>query len=242
MSARAQFLLKEKNTNMHVINKTNFMLTISANTDNVEDELVGTMIYNGSIFTYGSQQILNLLRKAKASNTMNSQTRKAIDYSGKSYNSKKIKIVVLLESPSDDEYKTKNQNSNSPAFGLTGGRINSQFLPLISRSVCNTINSFKKICNNGSEIEIILVNAIRYQCDLGKKGNRKIIKFVFNHLWTNMNFSKDLYSRLNYINPDLIIDACSHDLKALIVWGNVNCKLICHTDHPITWNKNTTMS
>ena len=82
-------------------------------------------------------------------------------------------------------------------FGLekTGGRIDRQLISLMNKylNVC-----FPTRPTANSNFDIIIINAIRYQCDLENQGNRAIINSIFEQLWnySPMPFSDDLVERI----------------------------------------------
>lgn len=106
----------------------------------------------------------------------------------------KKRIVIVLESPHKQEYAYE---SPMPALGITG--INLQKL-------------FGKVVNlldlQDDEYEIILMNAVQYQCSLGV--NTSLYR---DHIWLNMWFNeqlkKNFSKRLLSYSPDIIINCCT---------------------------------
>lgn len=131
-------------------------------------------------------------------------------------------------------------------FGLekTGDRINGQLIFLM--------NKYLKVCfptlPTVSNFDIIIMNAIRYQCDLGNQGDRTIINSVFDQLW-NYNttpFSDDLVERIKFVSPSLIINACTSSstggklcTTSFLKNKLSNMRIVEATKHPCAWGGNT---
>ncbi len=209
------------------------------NAGNTDDDIAGEIEYNGSQFEYNQGTILCLETKSKKSQKSNSnQKRVPINYANPNFINERI--VLLLESPSNDEYIGPRFK---PANGATGYRINRQLITLINNhlNIC-----FPTLPNKGQKFDIVIMNSIRYQCDLGYTGNRNIINSVFDQLWNNKKdpFSADLIDRIEIISPILIINACSSIngcklCSTSFLKNNMNFHVVETTQHPSRWSKKT---
>lgn len=123
------------------------------------------------------------------------------------------KIALVLESPHIDEYTT-NYVPIRPANGRTGRKIEKK-LP-------------SKLANNANLLancayEIFIINPVQYQCSCAHflpnfKTNRADTHKVFRKLF-NSNYGKlrqDFINRLGNYNPDIVINACTCSLKAIV--------------------------
>lgn len=223
----------------------NFLLTSifssASNSGNVDDDFVGTITFDGNQFTYKNSIKLCLERKAKIAKN-NSQQRIAINYNNKQISLTNERIALILESPSNSEFLSSRP---CPAWGKTGDRINGQLISLMNKylKVC-----FPTLPMANSNFDIIIMNAIRYQCDLGNQGNRTIINSVFDQLW-NYNttpFSNDLVERIKFVSPSLIINACTSSSTGVKLCTTTflknklsNVRIVEATKHPCAWGKKT---
>lgn len=224
----------------------NFLLTSifpsASNPGNVDDDFVGTISFDGNQFTYNNSIKLCLERKAKIAKKNNTQQRIAINYHNKQISSINERIALILESPSNSEFISSRP---CPAWGRTGGGINEQLISLMNKyvNVC-----FPTRPTAHSHFDIIIINAIRYQCDLGNQGNRTIINSVFEQLWnySPTPFSDDLVERIKFVSPSLIINACTSSNTGLKLCTTSflknklsNVRIVEATSHPCGWNKYT---
>lgn len=106
-------------------------------------------------------------------------------------------IVMILESPHINEYKYANENFIAPAIGKTGELLKKWFYKCI-----------KKHLSPNKKYNVILMNAIQYQCSLGEDTIIYRDKLWCN-LWFNYNKKDDFIKRLKHYNPDIIINACT---------------------------------
>lgn len=223
----------------------NFLLTSifpsASNPGNVDDDFVGTISFDGNQFTYNNSIKLCLERKAKIAKN-NSQKRSAVNYNNKQISLTNERIALILESPSNSEFLPSRP---CPAWGKTGDRINGQLIFLMNKylKVC-----FPTLPTANSNFDIIIMNAIRYQCDLGNQGNRTIINSVFDQLWdyNTTPFSDDLVERIKFVSPSLIINACTSSstgvklCKTSFLKNKLsNVRIVEATKHPCAWDRNT---
>ena len=239
---------------IHSISNYKFVINYPATYQNLpcDDQMVGEIVFDGKQFktANGSLQF-NLLRKANA----NGQARLSVDYkNSNSIPKKHLRMVVLLESPHVDEFAVTGQSySTAPAWGRTGDRFDSYFL-----KVLNNPNNFSNIVSKlvgmpqGNVIfDIYFINAIQFQCSLGL--NLKIANTlrdnIFFGLWnSNPNsFKQDLIDRLDFIDPYIIINACTINLQRLCVNAsslcpylkNKNVIFLSSNEHRSCWCKGT---
>lgn len=106
-------------------------------------------------------------------------------------------IVMILESPHINEYKYANENFIAPAIGKTGDFLQRYFYACI-----------KSCLSHDEKYNVILMNAIQYQCSLGEDTIIYRDK-LWCDLWFNYNKKDDFINRLKHYNPDIIINACT---------------------------------
>ena len=224
----------------------NFILTIAPNVAHCDDAYVGYISYNGYNFIGPQTKKHNeLFLQRNIKKNPNYQIRTPINYGSFAGLENNKKIVIILESPSNNEYNNICEIV-SPAMGNTGGRINKQLIPLLNRSI-SKLNINPQNLNINVRYDIYLVNAIRYHCDLGDPQSRKKVKFIFTFLWDKFNYDKneDLIERLNIIKPDIIINSCTQDLRNLCSKNylqNSQCTMVLDaSSHPLCWNINTSL-
>ena len=103
---------------------------------------------------------------------------------------------------------------------------------------------------NSEIFDVYFVNAIQYLCSLGQQPIKpKLRDFVFEALWNRQpnSFKDDLIERLNFIQPDLIINACTRELQKTCCNGNnimsglkgFNCAFLTASNHILYWNPKT---
>lgn len=89
----------------------------------------------------------------------------------------------------------------APALGTTGCNLDKYFLELLNSKI-----SEYRICDG--EYNVILANAIQYQCSLGV--DTKIYRDrVWLDLWLFKGFNKKAITRLQSYKPDIIINFCT---------------------------------
>lgn len=212
-----------------------------------DDHYIGVQCYNNGYFNYNNSELFDLERKSCKSNQC--QERIKIDYTLQCIPmaDSDLKFVVLLESPHIDEFNST--YGTAPAWGNTGNRLNTQFIKCLNRNI-QCIKS-KIALANDIKISVYIVNAIQYQCSLGLplRHNNKFRDTIFEQLWNTSpnNFLDDLVERLDIINPDLIINACTINLQKTCCNGNaivsrLNNKVtpfISANCHMSAWDKNT---
>ena len=208
------------------------------------DQWVGEIIFNGIDFEYNGSEVFQLTRKKSSG-----QIRVDVNYSASKIKSSKAKIVVLLESPHLEEFKVVGYPYNTaPAWGNTGDRFDSQFIKVLNRHIKN-IGS-KYLLKNRQAFDVYIVNAIQYQCSLGISPiNPSVRNGLFSYLWNLQpdSFYQDLIDRLNFIRPDIIINACTAKLKnrhcnansIMPLLNNKNIAFFTASSHMSVWGKNT---
>ena len=209
------------------------------------DQVVGTICYNRQFTSANGKTTMNF--ETKTNHT--AQSRRNIDYSQYSKGNNKT-IVILLESPHIDEFNIQGQTyTTAPAWGKTGTMINKYFILALNNSISAIQNNCPNFLTNITTYDVLLVNAIQYQCSLGMRPiNIGIRNKVFACLWnkTSDSFRQDLIERLKILNPDLIINACTSELKKrfcnnkAIIPSLANCNVMMNaSSHPSVWNRNT---
>ena len=161
-----------------------------------KDEVVGTLEYNISDDKY------EFKLHDKYDETI---IRNKSDYCKYYPNHKKyLDLVVILESPHIDEFKSKAkdrlENKYRPANGVTGKKFKENFATII-----NNEHSSKLMKNN---YIVHIVNSIQYQCSLGIKPIY-FRDYVWLTLWKQENIRKSFRDRINTINPIIIINCCT---------------------------------
>ena len=206
---------------------------------NIDDDIVGIITFNQGQFAYnGGSKLFLETKSSKSQTSPKTQKRNPINYAKPVFQNERI--VLLLESPSNDEYIGTRFR---PAYGKTGFRIDNQLIRLLNAylNVC-----FSTLPQKGQVFDVIFVNAIRYQCDLGYQGNRAVINSVFDQLWNEKcdPFSDDLLERINIIKPKLLINSCSSKngiklCSTSFLKNNLNYHIVETTNHPSRWTKKT---
>ena len=139
-------------------------------------------------------------------------------------------IIILLESPHIDEFK---KNLTAPALGETGNRLNSYLEDLL-----------KNYLVAKSKAKLFLVNAIQYQCSLGFSTDC-VRNFVFNQLFNEDTFKKDLKERIDKQNPKIIVIAttsfCRKKIKDWVLNEYKDNKVSIYEadSHPSVWTSKT---
>lgn len=213
------------------------------------DQCVGTIRFRNNVFSYNTKYQRFDLRRM---NNPNGLTRKVVNYSKPTLANNR-KIVVLLESPHIDEYNVSNQSYNTaPAWGSTGNRFNSQFIKVINNNIANGNIAANTFISN-TDYDVYFVNAIQYQCSLGRKPiNKKIRDTLFEILWNIQpnSFKDDLFERLSLIKPDVVINACTVNVKNSCLNNNgairnfvtsIGAKYLDSSSHMSCWCKKTTV-
>lgn len=163
---------------------------------------------------------------------LKSQGRQNIYYD-KTETIPKNAVVAILESPHTSEYDRDGKPMGA-ANGKTGMMFDNKFEVLFSKSqIANSINI------NG-EFDVVLINAVQYQCSLGKQLNycakgkndaRKVSrsKCIENKLQRDANWLKcinnqeccdDFLMRLKALKPKLVLNLCTI--------GYSNLQLVLH--------------
>ncbi|MHC1714860.1 MAG: hypothetical protein AB9858_04590 [Acidaminococcaceae bacterium] len=146
-------------------------------------------------------------------------------------------IVVILESPHKKEFI--NKIPQGPAQGHSGRLFKNKFEKLIQNShLYNNLSNIKA--------DVVLVNAVQFQCSLGHKLNNIENKRLKDKYWTkcfDSGCNEDLIDRISAINPIAILNLCTkgcdnlqmklHDYIKESKLQKINYSL---GSHPSTWN------
>ncbi len=156
-------------------------------------------------------------------------------------------IVILLESPHMDEYD-KEFNPIAPAQGATGDALDIYLASILSHFA-------EKGKWELGKYPVLLINPIPYQCSLGhvvkaqknkseeKKAKDKsnLKEWVWETLWGNcIYFQSYLSELLENINPVLILNLCTENLKGKIVFGDFAART-WNGPHPSAWTRHNTL-
>ena len=143
-------------------------------------------------------------------------------------------IVVVLESPHKSEF-----SGTKPlgiAHGKTGALFNTNFGALFSRT-----DIFQDIKTDDIH-DVVLVNAVQYQCSLGLPLNKYENKLKRDELWLSCferQCASDLCDRLAALEPFSVINLCTKGVKNLqLVLHEKLCNFpnYMYGTHPSTWN------
>ncbi len=125
-------------------------------------------------------------------------------------NDKPNRIILILESPHKDEYNFISDCTrvNGPAYGKTGENIN-RYLPEILKNIMlDYVNE-----NEIKIYELVLINAVQYQCSLGEP-TKKYRNKVFKAYMENEQIKNDFCFRIKQTldscaGPCIIINCCT---------------------------------
>lgn len=145
-------------------------------------------------------------------------------------------IAVVLESPHKDEYNAG--RSFDLERGTTGRLFDSKFQNMFSQSVLNHHYL-------SAVYDVILVNAVQFQCSLGlplNNSNNKLNRDVnWLNIFNNHGGYADIVDRLKALRPVLILNLCSKGYSNLqmILDRQLRSALsypYTYGTHPSTWN------
>ena len=146
-------------------------------------------------------------------------------------------IIIILESPHKKEFI--GDVPQGPAQGVTGRRFEKNFTTLMKQS-----RLYDNLLNTSSDV--VFVNAVQFQCSLGRSLNCTEAKKTKENNWIKCfeaGGSEDLVYRITAINPIAILNLCTRGNMGL--QRRVDCCLkasmlrsIDYTCglHPSTWN------
>lgn len=205
------------------------------NLDSVEDESVGIIRIKRTINRH-SKWIENRVDKYNRNNDLSLE--------GHKYK----KIVLILESPHIKEFDEF--YGNHPALGTTGNNIKDLLPDLLNRYIPTTVdNNGNSLYDSKSDIldddyEIVLVNPVQFQCSQGLTNSDFKYKVLNKCLGKNRKtdvFVSDFLLRISYLNPDIIINCSTNEVKK-IIWSLIDdvkltSTLFLEAKHPSVWNK-----
>ena len=147
-------------------------------------------------------------------------------------------ILIVLESPHVHEFV-------SP-IGILKNTIT--YKRFESNLITKLLSSYIYGLINGKDYNVILANAVQYQCSLGQSLKPNSSKEDRDNNWIDCfnTLSKDLLERIDLIKPEIVINLCTKGLVNLqLILDNVlrpYCaqKNIIYTygTHPFTWSFN----
>lgn len=155
--------------------------------------------------------------------------------------SQNTKIVLLiLESPHTDEYLQDNSGcwrARGPACGCTGYWIRHHLL---------TVLQFVNSSIDYTQWELLLVNAVRFQCSLGRnlqqRQNRCLKEKILRKCLQTHVFRKDLRDMVRDVvdgRTCLVVNACTKQTRGAVtelLLPNVSNGVV-ECDHPSSWRR-----
>lgn len=165
-------------------------------------------------------------------------------------------LVIVLESPDKDEFLGNCiDRPIAPAVGATGRNIRCRLMDVI-----NTCDHIQECLHQ--ETRVILANPIQFQTSLvsilritsnDKDKRAKLRDAVWNAIWSYEEIRCEFKKRLKGYSPDLLINACTHDVgcNSKVCPLNGECKKdkvrefltsnfahahIYEATHPCTWH------
>lgn len=115
-----------------------------------------------------------------------------------------LDLVVILESPHIDEFKSEAKDKSGkkyrPANGVTGKRFKENFDTIINNKYSSKLR--------GEDYIVHVVNSIQYQCSLGIKPIY-FRDYVWLTLWKRKDIRNSFEDRIKKINPKIIINCCT---------------------------------
>ncbi len=159
-------------------------------------------------------------------------------------------IVLLLESPHKDEYRSRNIYTKlipiAPAQGenkLSAGGAIFNYLSEVLKFI-NEENH--NIIPNGN-FNLIISNPVQFQTSLvfihGKPLDRAyqtLRDTIWKKIWDIQDIQSDFIKRINKYNPHLIINSCTKNLKPYVneVLENLHNNTVINIKHPsFNWSK-----
>ena len=149
------------------------------------------------------------------SNITNENERKKINDKVKKEKDCKV-IALVLESPHKHEFFNNDtiRENPCPAMGTTGENIHKYFSECLFKFIpykkdknkSVKINNCIKMLNG--KYKVVLINAIQYQCSLGKD-TKTFRDKIFSEMWENKEVKDCFRTRLGSYNPDIIINCCT---------------------------------
>ena len=118
------------------------------------------------------------------------------------------KVAIILESPHTDEYSNKDGRINNPicAKGQTGKNLKKQLQNLL-----------KNMGLKNQEVDIVIINAIPYQCSQGV--STEILRdFVWLKCWYEFGYD-NMIALLKNIEPNYIVNCCTKGCHFLFSSG-----------------------
>lgn len=168
------------------------------------DQLVGHLSYDMSNQKFSWDEIISTKNPEKAKNNPKISERKNISDILNPDADTGV-IILVLESPHKDEYDDQ-KNPIGPANGKTGNHINKYLVSILN----NAVGYLKPIY---PKYDLILLNAIQYQCSLGV--DPLIYRdAMFLCLWEQEKYKDDFNKRLKeiilkYNERYLLINGCT---------------------------------
>lgn len=143
-------------------------------------------------------------------------------------------IVIVLESPHTSEYQ--GTKPVGIAHGRTGNFFNSKFMELMKNT-----DIYQNIKDDDIH-DVVLVNAVQYQCSLGLPLNKYANKLQRDKIWLScfgLRCAADLRDRISALEPFAVVNLCTKGVKNLqLVLHERICDFpnYMYGTHPSTWN------
>ena len=149
-------------------------------------------------------------------------------------------IVIVLESPHKDEYLRDVSQPIAPAQGSTGSNIQG-YLDCVLRKSPALRDELED-----QETRVILANPIQFQTSLASviqpSDWHRVRNAVWRTIWSCQLMQDDFCARMESYSPDVIINACTSDLKHKIrayLNGRFSAPHRYEAHHPSVWNSDT---
>ncbi len=154
------------------------------NTKKCPDQLVGKLLFNQETCEF------EFIKKVSTFNNVQGMKRTTLK---KGVINESNAIIIILESPHIDEYK--DGAPIGPANGKTGDNINKYLCNILSEAMLSKVIMVNP---KTKKYDLILINAIRYQCSLGVDTSL-FRDFCFMKLWEKKKTVGSFNRRLNII-------------------------------------------
>lgn len=154
-------------------------------------------------------------------------------------------LAIVLESPHKEEFGDNHQQAIGPAIGTSGNNLK-KYLPQVvfnylpARKVDNKIYYAPEDQIPNGKYNVLLINAIQYQCSLGED-TKQYRDEIFSAMWGKDEVRDDFKKRLTSHNPCVVINACTStgdkDRKSNVQNAINECqsKLNLQSPHPSSW-------
>lgn len=140
-------------------------------------------------------------------------------------------VVIVLESPHKDEYLRDVSQPIAPAQGTTGSNIQ-RWLGCVLRRCSKLLDELE------GNTRVVITNPVQFQTSLSSvirsSSSEKVRDAVWGAIWSLQPIKDDFSARLERYRPDIVINACTHDINCKCLKGDTACKkhkIWCFLDH-----------